>query len=60
MSADSVDMGQVAHGIELPGIYDGVSVWVMKDGARINRWAGVTGHERRAARVDAWLAGETQ
>jgi hypothetical protein len=44
------------YGIELPHVYDGVSVWVMKDGTRVNRWADVPGYERRAAEVDEWLA----
>lgn len=38
-------------GIVLPGVYDGVSVWRMKDGTFINRWADVTGQEHRAAWV---------
>lgn len=48
----------IAYGIDggYEGIYDGVIVWVLKDGRRINRFAGVEGMERRAARVDAWLA----
>jgi hypothetical protein len=51
-------MDDVAYGIDggYEGIYDGVIVWVLNDGRRINRFAGVKGMERRAAAVDAWLA----
>ena len=60
MSAnDSVQVvDDTAYLIELRGVYDGWSVRVLKDGTRINRWAGIPGYERRAAVVDAYLAGE--
>lgn len=53
----SLDESQIAHLIELRGVYDGWSVAVLKDGRRVNRWAG-TEYTRRAAVVDAFLAGE--
>lgn len=58
MNNNDWTMDDVAHGIDgsRDGIYDGVIVWVLKDGRRINRFAGVKGTERRAARIDAWLA----
>jgi hypothetical protein len=43
--------------IELRGVYDGWSVAVLKDGTRVNRWAG-TEYTYRAAVTDAYLAGE--
>ena len=48
----------VQHGIEIQGVYDGVCVWVMKDGTWVNRFRlpGYEGWERRAERVDAWIA----
>jgi len=48
----------IAYGIDggRAGIYDGVIVWVLKDGRHINRFAGVKGMERPAAQIDAWLA----
>lgn len=49
---------EVDHLIELRGVYDGWSVKVLKDGTRINRWAGIPGYERRAAIVEAFLNGE--
>lgn len=30
----------VDHTIELPGVYDGVCIWVLKDGRVLNRFAG--------------------
>lgn len=47
--------GDVDYGIEIPEIYDGVAVWVLKDGTRVNRFANWSGWEHRAARVQAWL-----
>ncbi|AYG02384.1 hypothetical protein [Gryllotalpicola protaetiae] len=44
----------IAHLIELPGVYDGWSVAVLKDGTYVNRWAyeddparPLEGYERR-------------
>lgn len=45
----------IAYGIELPWIFDGVSVWVLKDGRRINRFAGLRGYGRRAERIQAHI-----
>ena len=58
MKTDDWTMDDVAYGIDggYEGIYDGVIVWVLNDGRRINRWANEEGFERRAAAVDAWLA----
>ena len=46
---------EIDHGIEISDIYDGVAVWVLKDGTRVNRFAGEPGYARRAARIQAWL-----
>lgn len=35
------------------GIYDGVIIWVLKDGTYVNRWFGVPGCERRSEAVEA-------
>lgn len=58
MTTTDWTMDDVAYGIDggRAGIYDGVIVWVLKDGRHINRWAGKEGFERRAAAVDAWLS----
>jgi hypothetical protein len=46
---------EIAYGIEIPGVYDGVAVWVLKDGTMINRFAGEPGYERRAARIQEYI-----
>lgn len=47
----------VALAIEIPGVYDGTAVYLMKDGSLVNRFRLTGGWgERRAARVDAWIA----
>lgn len=58
MTTPTWTQADVAYGIDggPAGIYDGVIVWVLKDGRHINRFAGLVGWERRAARIDAWLA----
>ena len=38
----------VEHTIELPHIYDGWSIAVLKDGTMVNRWEGQEGYEHRA------------
>lgn len=38
----AVDMKDVDHGVELPGVYDGICYWVMKDGTRVNRFNKLT------------------
>ena len=53
-----IETDEIDHLVELRGVYDGWSVAVMKDGTKINRWANEPGYERRAAIVDAYLAGE--
>lgn len=49
-----MDYDQVEAGIELRGVYDGISVYRMKDGTLVNRWADreapdhpMPGYERR-------------
>ncbi len=59
MTTNDWTMDDVAYGIDggREGIYDGVIVWVLNDGRLINRFAGVEGMERRAARVDDYISG---
>jgi hypothetical protein len=45
----------IAYGIEISGVYDGVAVWVLKDGTMVNRFAGEPGYERRAARIQEYI-----
>lgn len=47
---------QVALAIEIPGVYDGTCVWLLKDGTLVNRFSSWPGFGRRAARVDEWIA----
>lgn len=39
-------------GIEIRGVYDGVSVWKLPDGTLVNRW---TEGDRRYAETQAWI-----
>ena len=39
-------------GIEIRGIYDGVSVWKLPDGTLVNRWPE---YDRRHAETQAWI-----
>lgn len=50
----------IDYGIEVSEIYDGVIVWVLKDGTWVNRFADMPGYERRAARVQAYIDRNTQ
>lgn len=45
----------IAYGIEISGVYDGVAVWVLKDGTMVNRFADEPGYERRAARIQEYI-----
>lgn len=52
----------IDHVIELRGVYDGWSVAVLKNGIRVNRWAGIDGqaipgYERRWKMTEDYLAG---
>lgn len=47
---DSIDCG-----IVIPGVYDGISVWRLKDGSLVNRWSDVAGQEHRAAWVQKYI-----
>lgn len=46
----------IALGIEIPGLYDGTAVWLLKDGRLVNRLARQGGWGDRARRVDEWIA----
>jgi len=52
-----LDDSQIDYLIELRGVYDGWSVAVLKDGTRVNRWAG-TDYTYRAEVTEAFLNGE--
>jgi hypothetical protein len=51
---------EIDHGIEIQGLYDGVAVWVLKDGTWINRFADMPGYEHRAARIQEWIDEQMQ
>lgn len=55
----------VAHTIEIPGVYDGWSIAVLKDGTMINRWADTEdptkpaeGYERRYRMTEEAIRGD--
>ena len=51
MSAPDFTADDIAVAIELPGVYDGTSVYLLKDGTYRNRWDGTTiTHRKIAAR----------
>ncbi len=54
MSGDFKYPDDVAMAYELPGVYDGVSVWQLKNGRMVNRFAGEG--SRREALIDEWIA----
>lgn len=63
VSEDLPDKPKIEYGIELEGVYDGVSVWKMSDGSYVNRWdasvranPGDKGLARRQERVQRWIA----
>jgi hypothetical protein len=45
----------IETGIVLPEVYDGISVWLLKDGSMVNRWAGIPGMEYRAAQAQRYI-----
>ncbi len=65
----------IALAIEIPGVYDGTSCWLLKDGRLVNRWADspwsgryratqewidAHGDELRATNVDLLTPEETE
>lgn len=46
----------IALDVEIPEIYDGVAIYLLRDGQMVNRFAGQNGWGNRAARVDEWIA----
>lgn len=51
---DDIDYGVCGCNMCGIGIYDGVIVWVLKDGTKVNRFAGEG--SRREQRVDDFIA----
>lgn len=41
---------------EIPGLYDGTAVYLLRDGTLVNRFAGAPWPTRLIARVDEWIA----
>lgn len=53
---DTFDPGQIAMRVEIPGVYDGIAAYLMRDGSWVNRFRLRDGWgERRAARTDEWI-----
>lgn len=42
--------------VEIPGLYDGTAVYLLKDGRLVNRFAHAGGWGGLSARVDEWIA----
>lgn len=60
MTAFTTD--DIALAIEIPGVYDGTAVYLLRDGTLVNRFRQTSGWSPRLiARVDEWIAnhGET-
>jgi hypothetical protein len=51
----AVEQKDIAHGVELQGVYDGICYWVMKDGSYVNRFSK-TGRPRQWQMVEEHLA----
>lgn len=48
---------QIALAVEIPELYDGTAVYVMRDGSVVNRFAlDLRWDARLVARVDEWIA----
>lgn len=45
---------EIALAIEIPGVYDGTSAYLMKDGTIVNRWNIRGFHSRRVA-TQQWI-----
>lgn len=45
----------IAIAVEIPGVYDGVSAYLLKDGTWRNRWDDTTGFGRRREATQAWI-----
>ncbi|MEU5156778.1 hypothetical protein [Glycomyces sp. NPDC021274] len=45
----------IETGIVLPEVYDGISVWLLKDGSMVNRWEGIEGMERRYNQTQQYI-----
>jgi hypothetical protein len=43
----------VQYSQEIPGVYDGVCVWFLKDGRILNRFADE--NSNRSLRIDRWI-----
>ena len=53
-----INTDDIAIAVEIPEIYDGTAVYLMKDGTLVNRFRadGWSDYGNRAARVDNWIA----
>jgi hypothetical protein len=50
-------MTDIALGIELPGVYDGIAVWLLRDGTLVNRFRQQPGRPaHRIKATDEWIA----
>lgn len=57
MSEPTYTEEDIDYGIDggYAGIYDGVIIWVLKDGTMVNRFAGAVGYGNREQRIDEYI-----
>lgn len=45
---------EIAYGVQLQGVFDGIAFWVLKDGTRHNRWSGTPRGDVIEPLMHAW------
>lgn len=50
---DTFTTDDIALAIEIPGVYDGTSCWLLRDGRIVNRW--VRGPRARYEATQRWI-----
>lgn len=61
MSVVESTTDDIAVGIEIPGVYDGIAVWLLKDGRLVNRFRQAPGWPAyRVKAADEWIASHGQ
>ncbi|MFF0546925.1 hypothetical protein ACFYTF_29220 [Nocardia thailandica] len=53
MADQTFTTDDIALGIEIPGVYDGVCCWLLKDGRIVNRWT--RGPSARYEATQQWI-----
>jgi hypothetical protein len=53
-AAPAPESQSIDYGVELHGVFDGVAFWVLKDGTRVNRFAGTVRGDYIEPLMKAW------